>query len=156
VPEVRAGRREVAELRDPGREPPARLREHTVVVELAERGQPQRLIEERLQRRLQPAVIPRSDHVHGHALQRRDHDATPRHVSGQLGAVEVAEPRPEPEVRSVRILRLEAGEQADRRDGREVGTFEEQLPRKRRAVQFTRGQGQTTILPNLFPARKRS
>ena len=44
----------------------------------------------------------------------------------------------------------------DRPGGAEVGAFEEQLARECRAIQFAGRQGQTTILPNLFPARNRS
>jgi hypothetical protein len=94
--------------------------------------------------------------VHGDPLEGRDQDATLGHVRGQLRAIEVAESRPEAEIRTRRILRLQAGEQADRVDGGEIGALEEQLTREGCAVQVARGQGQTTILPNLFPARKRS
>jgi hypothetical protein len=101
-------------------------------------------------------MITEGDHTHGHALQRRDEDATLGHVGRQLGAVEVAQSRPETEVRARRVLRLQAREQRDRLDGGEAGALEQQLARERRAIQFARGQRQTTILPNLFPARKRS
>jgi hypothetical protein len=94
--------------------------------------------------------------VHGHALQRRDHDPPLGDVGGELPPLEVTEARPQTEVRPGRVLRLQPREPADRLDGAEVGAFEQQLPRERRAVQFASGQGQTTIFPNLFPARKRS
>ena len=132
------------------------MRQHLLMVEVANRRQATKLVEERPEGRLHPRVILRGDHVHGDALQRRDQDAPLGHVRGQLCAIEVAEPRPETEVRPGRVLRLQAGEQADRVDGGEVCALEEQLARERRPVQFARGQGQTTILPNLFPARKRS
>jgi hypothetical protein len=96
------------------------------------------------------------DHVHRHTLEGRDDDAALDYRRRQLGPVEVAEARPEPQVRPDRVLRLQAGEPPDRLDGVEVGTLEEQLAREGRAVQVTCGQGQTTILPNLFPARNRS
>ena len=74
----------------------------------------------------------------------------------ELGPVEVAQPRPEAEVRPRRVLRLQPGETVDRLAGTEAGAFEEQLARERRAVQFAGRQGQTTILPNLFPLANRS
>jgi hypothetical protein len=94
--------------------------------------------------------------VHRHALQRRDDDPSLGDVRGQLRTLEIAKARPETEVRAGRVLRLQCREQTDRLDRGQVGTLEEQLPREGRAVQFARGQRQTTILPNLLPARKRS
>ena len=94
--------------------------------------------------------------MHGHALQRRDDDAPLDDVGGELGPLEVAQPRPEADVRAVRVLRLQPGESMNRVDGTQLGPLEEQLARERRAAQFAGGQGQTTILPNLFPARNRS
>jgi hypothetical protein len=101
-------------------------------------------------------VVVGRDHVHRHARERRDDDAPLRHRRGQLGTLEVAQARPETEVRPGRVLRLQAGQPPDRLDRVEVGAIEQQLARERRAVQVAGGQGQTTILPNLLPARNRS
>jgi hypothetical protein len=101
-------------------------------------------------------MVVERDHVHGHALKRRNDDAALGDGGRQLGAAEVAQPRPEAEVRPGRVLRLQAREATDRPDGVEVGAVEKQLARERRAAQFAEGQGQTTILPNLLPARNRS
>ena len=77
-------------------------------------------------------------------------------VGRELRTVEVAQPRPEAEVRPGRVLRLQPASRRIASTALEVGALEEELTRQGCAVQFTGRQGQTTILPNLLPLANRS
>ena len=59
----------------------------------------------------------------------------------QLGGTEVAQPRPQAEVRVERDLGLHADEMGDRRQGIEIGSFEQQLASHRRPVEGTPVEG---------------
>ena len=112
------------------------------------RGRDERVREVRLvvpgrhvaQRRPEDRIVARADEMQRPAHHRRlDHVAAEHRLLERLPS-EAGEPRPEPDVRGGRPLRLHPGEPLDRGDRIEPLPLEQQLPRQRGAVQLPQGQ----------------
>ena len=75
------------------------------------------------------------EEVDGAAHEVGPHHAPPGQQVRERRRVERAQPRPEPDERFLRFLRLQAAQVRDGVEDRHVGAVEQQLPGERRAVQ---------------------
>ncbi len=87
------------------------------------------------------------DQVHGAAHQVGPHRAPVGQQVREHRGVERAQPRPEPDERFLRFLRLQAAQVGDGVEHGQVGAFEQQLPGERRAVERPGGQHGHRLTP---------
>jgi hypothetical protein len=86
-----------------------------------------------------PEVATRDD-VDRVSHQRRLHEAAPLERAGQRVALEALQPRPEPDVRGGRVLRLEAADLLHGARQRQRLALEQELAGQQRAVQVASGE----------------
>ena len=90
---------------------------------------------DRLQHRPQRQAVPGGDQVDGRALQRDPDRAPVGQRRAQLGRVEAVQPRPQPDVRVLRLLRLQADQVLDGVQRRSPDPAQQQLPVQQRPVE---------------------
>ena len=108
------------------------LAERTLTAEAA--------FQDRVQGRPQLQAVTVADEMDRGPLQRHAHDAAARQQLGQLVALKCLQPRPERDVRHLRLLRLEADEVFDHLQGRAPLPAQEELAFQQRAIECVAGE----------------
>ncbi len=93
-----------------------------------------------LERRVEERVVARRDEVERAAHHRRLQHVAAQHRALERRPAESVEPRPQPDVRRRRPLRLHPDEPLDRRERRRAPPLEQHLARERGAIQLPQRQ----------------
>ncbi len=138
-PELSARERPLLERRPCDREHRPKVQASERRAELGVAGELR--VEDGLRQRPEDERVIGGDEVDRRSHQGNPHDPARLEELGELLGPEALESRPERRVRVMRFLRLESDEVPNRVECSEGSSLEQELPRKRRAVQGSRRQG---------------